>query len=142
MSRLRRSNGDDHPDASGKHLADAQALLAAGRFDGAAYLAGYVVECALKSLIQVETKSQPRFTHKLKALHSEVAVAYLVAGAATAKYVTPAVLGIPSAQISGWTEQLRYRGPSFSSTDAQAWVAEASQIYADTIAQMIHDGVI
>jgi hypothetical protein len=32
-------------------LADAQVLLEAGRLDGAYYLLGYVVECALKSCI-------------------------------------------------------------------------------------------
>lgn len=32
-------------------LADAEALLDAGRFDGAAYLSGYVVELALKARI-------------------------------------------------------------------------------------------
>lgn len=32
-------------------LADAQALLAAGRLDAAYYLAGYVIECALKACI-------------------------------------------------------------------------------------------
>jgi HEPN domain-containing protein len=32
-------------------LADAQVLLEAGRWDGAYYLLGYVVECALKSCI-------------------------------------------------------------------------------------------
>jgi hypothetical protein len=44
-------DGDDHPDAAGKNLDDAMALIAAQRFDGAGYLAGYVVECSLKTLI-------------------------------------------------------------------------------------------
>lgn len=55
MSRLRQSNGDDYPEAAGKHLTDASVLVADDRHDGAAYLAGYVVECALKALIQMET---------------------------------------------------------------------------------------
>ena len=54
MSRLRQANGDDYPEAAGKHMQDSGALLARGRYDGAAYLAGYVVECALKTLIQLE----------------------------------------------------------------------------------------
>jgi len=46
--------GDDHPDAAAKNLDDALALLAAGRFDGAGYLAGYVVECSLKTVIVLQ----------------------------------------------------------------------------------------
>jgi hypothetical protein len=37
-------------------VADAQALLDAGRFDGAYYLAGYAVECALKACIASQIK--------------------------------------------------------------------------------------
>lgn len=54
MSRIKRNNDDDHPGAAGKHLADALTLLDAGRADGAAYLSGYVVECALKSVLILE----------------------------------------------------------------------------------------
>lgn len=49
MSRLKQANGDDYPEAALKHLQDADALVRGRRFDGAAYLAGYVVECALKT---------------------------------------------------------------------------------------------
>jgi hypothetical protein len=55
MSRLRTPNGDDHPEAAHKQLLDAQSLLGQQRADGAAYLSGYVVECALKSLWLHET---------------------------------------------------------------------------------------
>ncbi|MBI4871151.1 MAG: hypothetical protein HY814_06250 [Candidatus Riflebacteria bacterium] len=51
MSQLLQQNGDDHPEAEGKHLADSQTLLQASCADGAAYLAGHVLECALQSLI-------------------------------------------------------------------------------------------
>lgn len=37
-------------------LLDAQALLGASRYDAAYYLAGYVVECALKACIAKRTK--------------------------------------------------------------------------------------
>jgi hypothetical protein len=53
VSNLALSNKDDYPAAAAKHLADARALLAAQRFDGAAYLSGYVVECALRTVIMV-----------------------------------------------------------------------------------------
>ena len=67
MSQLRQGNGDDYPEAAGRHMQDSGALLAGGRPDGAAYLAGYVVECALKTLIQLET-GRPRYSHDLSGL--------------------------------------------------------------------------
>ncbi|MGH9933419.1 MAG: HEPN domain-containing protein [Pyrinomonadaceae bacterium] len=47
-----------------ERLKDAEALLAAGRYDGAIYLGGYVVELALKSRIcrTLNWKSFPQTT--------------------------------------------------------------------------------
>ena len=58
MSRLRQGNGDDYPDAAGKHMEDSNVLIAGSRYDGGAYLAGYVVECSLKTLIQLEPEER------------------------------------------------------------------------------------
>ncbi|HTV55813.1 MAG TPA: HEPN domain-containing protein [Terriglobia bacterium] len=41
-----------------ERLADAELLLANGRFGGAYYLSGYVVECALKACIAKLTKAE------------------------------------------------------------------------------------
>ena len=43
-------------DLAAERLSDAEALLAAGRFDCAYYIAGYVVECVLKVCIANKTK--------------------------------------------------------------------------------------
>jgi hypothetical protein len=141
MSSLRNANGDDYPDAAGKHLADAEALVAARRYDGAGYLAGYVVECALKSLLQVETGGAQQ-THSYAKLLDQVGKTCLTAGAMTAKYVTETIRGIPNAAIAGWKETMRYRSPSMGSGDAHAWIDDATVVYTDTIASMILDGVI
>lgn len=71
MSRLSQVNGDDYPDAAGKHLEDSKVLLAGNRHDGAAYLAGYVVECVLKTLIQLENGGSPHH-HNLPELCDEL----------------------------------------------------------------------
>lgn len=62
---------DDFPKAALKHLQDGQTLLKSNRFDGAAYLAGYVVECALKTMIDVENKEVPHI-HDLSELQSRL----------------------------------------------------------------------
>lgn len=79
MSRLRLPNGDDHPDAAQKHLLDAGLLLVQQRPDGAAYLSGYVVECALKSLLVLETKSAPQH-HNFQSLVQQVSKVATFAG--------------------------------------------------------------
>lgn len=61
MSRLALPSGDDHPEAAGRHLTDASILQQDDRCDGAAYLAGYVIECTLKTIIVFRTAAgQPR----------------------------------------------------------------------------------
>ncbi len=57
MSNLAHG-GDDFPDAAGKNLSDAMTLLEANRYDGAGYLAGYVVECSLKTFIVLANIAQ------------------------------------------------------------------------------------
>ena len=60
---------DNYPAAAIKHVRDSEALLAARRYDGAGYLAGYAEECTLKTLIWVET-NQGRRSHNLNRLSS------------------------------------------------------------------------
>ncbi len=140
MSKLALASGDDHPEAAAKHLADAAALLAAARPDGAAYLSGYVVECSLKSIYQLQTGSPAPHLHGLPTLHGQVTAVAAVAGAKTAKYLgttTQAVLGSP---IASWRPGSRYHAASMSVADAQAWHAVATQVFGETIAQMRLDG--
>ena len=80
MSCLLMPNGDDHPEAAHKHLLDAGVLLAQRRPDGAGYLSGYVVECALKSLYVFET-GQPLRGHDFVSLTRVVSAVATMAGA-------------------------------------------------------------
>jgi HEPN domain-containing protein len=141
MSRLRLPNGDDHPDAAGKHFDDATVLLPAGRSDGAAYLSGYVVECALKSLIVVGAGTP--WGHDLNALGQEALRLAALPGARSAKYI-PRMNPTHSLYdaASGWRETLRYREPgAVAAADAAAWLAEAQAVYESTIVPMRLDGV-
>jgi hypothetical protein len=148
MSKLRTPAGDDHPDAAHKHLLDAEVLLAAQRADGAAYLSGYVVECALKSLWLFETgvpsdKSMPwGKTHHLNRLAGSVAAMSSVAGARTARYVKAATRGLATSPIAAWSPEMRYRSPCMSVGDARIWWGIAEAVFLETVAQMQLDGVI
>lgn len=152
MSRLRLANGDDHPEAAGKHLGDAHALLGASRNDGAAYLAGYVAECSLKALLLHEKGTPPAGApplwkkgqdgHDLAKLQSDAATLAVVAGAKTARYFGPAVRGLTSLALAAWDPEMRYRAPSMAATDATSWLANAESVYHETVWTMIKDGVL
>ena len=142
MSKLRTSNGDDHPEAAQKHLRDAQSLLGQQRADGAAYLSGYVVECALKSCWQLETGRPWYRRHDLRELGQAVAALASVAGSKTARYVKSATIGIPSSAIKGWSSEMRYWAPTMSVGDATAWCQIAENVFLETVGQMRLDGVL
>jgi len=154
MSRLRLASGDDHPEAAGKQLSDAQVLLPAGRADGAAYLAGYVVECALKSIVILEHslhmnleaagKQARRFGHKLNSISRNALRLAAVPGARTARYVPRMTAGHSLYDTtSGWRETLRYRAAgAVAPSDAGSWLAEAQAVYESTIVPMRLDGVV
>ena len=141
MSKLRAANGDDHPEAAHKHLLDAQALLSQHRADGAAYLSGYVVECALKCCWQLETGKQGH-GHDLHKLAQDVCAVAMVAGAKTARYFKGSTSGISSSTIAAWSPVMRYRAPTMTPGDAIAWCQIAENVFQETVAQMRLDGVL
>ena len=141
MSRLSSRNGDDHPEAAQKHLVDAGILLAQQRPDGAAYLSGYVVECALKSLHVLQTGQALR-GHDFESLLRQVSAVATAAGPKTARYLGRATSGLLASAIGGWTPEMRYHAPSMALGDAQSWHACARNVFQETVHQMRLDGVL
>jgi len=147
MSNYRQPNGDDYPDAARKHLDDAGVLLSAGRYDGAGYHAGYVVECALKTLLQVDKDSIQtirNLKHNLSDLSHRAAVLAIGGSPHTARYIPNPPPTIPyAAPPAGWQETMRYRATGdLDQVMTQAWVTEAGRVYQKTVQQMRLDGVI
>ena len=144
MSKLSMSNGDDHPEAARKHLDDAYTLIVHNRHDGASYLAGYVVECSLKSVILLGGQNARKYGHDLNKLSAEAINLASIATAQTARYMplqTPGH-GMYAAAI-GWTEKLRYRPEAVvTGQDAEAWIQEAENVFSSTVAKMWKDGVL
>ena len=140
MSRLRQANGDDYPEAAGRHLRDANVLLAGERHDGAAYLAGYVVECAMKTLIQLETGKPPSRSHDLAALRGAVGVLAALADARTGRlYASLLPLG---SGILDWRPEMRYRGETVPPGTSRAWLEEADKVYAEIVGTLVIDGTV
>lgn len=142
MSRLQQANGDDYPDAAGKHMQDSGLLLTGGRHDGAAYLAGYVVECALKTLLQLES-GQVRFSHDLSGLDQELdRLAAQASSLAGRLYLGAQATLRASTILNDWRPEQRYRSPGISSGDAARWHQEAADVYRRTIGQLTLAGMI
>jgi hypothetical protein len=95
-------------------LRDARVLLASGQFDGAYYLSGYVLECAIKSCIAKLTKrydfpdrqvgSESIYTHNLTVLvrHAGLTTALASQAASDARFE------VNWNTAKDWSEQSRY----------------------------------
>ena len=143
MSTLKQSNGDDYPEAALKHLQDAEALLKGRRFDGAAYLSGYVVECALKTLIQVESGRPVRHSHKLTGLLEEMDGLAVRAETRTGRRLYVGVAAtLRTADVLHWKPEMRYRGPEVTSSAAEAWLRDARKAYDLIVGSLIFEGAI
>ncbi len=130
---------EDYPRAALKHLEDAQALQASSRFDGAVYLAGYVVECALKTMIEVENKAVP-YIHDLNRLQLEVDTLSVLAGSRTGHLF--AAVKQAMNQIYAWRPEMRYRAPYVAAPLVQDWLAEARDVYKTAIGGLTLAGLI
>ncbi len=146
MSNKRQATGEDYPEAVLKHCEDARHLVAGNRPDGAAYLAGYAVECALKTLVQVEEANTHLIrNHNLNDLSTKALALAAQATSKTAKYLSNPALtalryGNPPA---GWIEYLRYYPVgTIPAPTAEQWVEEAERLYIEIIGELKKDGEI
>jgi len=148
MSNMRQSSGEDYPDAARKHYTDARALMSRRRFDGAAYLAGYVVECLLKTLIQVDRATNApvlEFRHDLNKLSGEALRLAALPSSRTAPYLPRGTFTSLSYADppSGWKETLRYHYEgTIPRATSSAWLAEARRLYVHVLGRLREAGEV
>ncbi len=148
MSNMRQLSGEDYPDAARKNFTDAQALMNRRRYDGAAYLAGYVVECILKTLIQFDrTTNAPilEFRHDLNRLSGEALRLAALPSSKTALYLPHGAFTslAYSDPPSGWKETLRYHYEgTISKATASIWIAEAKHLYVHVLGRLREAGKV
>ena len=148
---------DDHPEAALKHLTDASVLLTGGRFDGASYLSGYVVESALKSVLLHDhcANAAGHDPSLLKQHHDKLKYkpfGHDLTRLALANLTGPGVNYWPglSAGSAGsppsilkWNPESRYwPGGLVSQTEAEAHLAWAEFVAKASVVRMTLDGVI
>jgi H+/gluconate symporter-like permease len=124
---------DDLDSLADERLADAHALLAAGRFAGAHYMCGYAMEMKLKSRIckthewaeyppqTGDRMAQALKTHKL---------AELLLFTAMRPRIMETFAG-PWSVVSAWDPEQRYRVAAFTNEEAQAMIAAVEVLMAD-----------
>lgn len=133
---------DNYPEAARKHVLDSEALLRVKRYDGAGYLAGYAVECTLKTLIWVETGGGVR-NNNLNQLSSRALQLHSLPTQKTASYVKQPMVTSLLYGSAGWRETLRYDPEgTVTQADSTAWVSEARRLHDEVIIPMKLDGVI
>ncbi|MBK9577028.1 MAG: HEPN domain-containing protein [Fibrobacterota bacterium] len=118
----------DYPKAAEKNLADAAVLLEKGRWDGAAYHAGFVVECTLNALL-VANGGSTSLGHKLSQLETYITSS---AKGPRARRLSPTqsqILG--NARIQRWNPTgIRYEAEFVhDAIVAKTWYQAAKQFY-------------
>lgn len=144
MSRQKLPNGDDYPDAATKNLDDARTPLAGGRADGAAYLCGYVLECAFKTLIVFgESGGKPPWSaarargggHRLRELSGSAARLSALLTSSASRY--PPDMDESHPVYGTWSETMRYReAGAISAAVASSWLEEAEKVWRSVVSKM------
>ena len=136
---------DSFSNSAGRHLQDAQILLKKKRWDNAVYLAGYVVECCFKVLVEENFKHDQnaarKYNHDITELDGRLMERLRV--------IYPFVdKQLPASRIMGTVlnqnhPMRRYfKSGHWTETDAQSAVQRAEEIYREIISKLVLDGSI
>jgi len=142
VSKYKCSHGDDYPDAAAKNLTDGRVLFGNARYDGAGYHAGYVVECVLKTLLQLD--NQFLCSHDLSRLSQKALGLAGLGSSNSARYIKALPTRLPYGNPPhGWRETLRYCSEGVvDEPTATQWLSEADRMYQGVVSGMKKDGLI
>ena len=100
-------NRTDFQQVALERLADAEALLVAGRWSAAYYISGYVVECALKACISKKIKAEEFPPHDAQKLYTHN-LSDLLSKAELSVKQMPTAVKVNWAVVASWNEKARY----------------------------------
>lgn len=131
--------------SAGRHLQDAQLLLVEQRWDNAVYLAGYVVECSFKVLVEQHFKQDRvavrKYGHDLTELEGRAMERLRVLYPILDRQ-------LPASRIAGTVlaqnhPERRYsKSGLWAEADATTAVQRAEEIYREIITKLVLNGSI
>jgi len=130
--------------SAGRHLQDAQLLLVEQRWDNAVYLAGYVVECSFKVLVEQHFKhggAVKKYGHDLTELEGRAMERLRVLYPILDRQ-------LPASRIAGTVlaqnhPERRYsKSGLWAEADATTAVQRAEEIYREIITKLVLNGSI
>jgi len=129
---------ENYSSAARRHLHDARTLLDAGRSDNAAYLAGYVIECSLKKLLEIHGHGAREYSHDIQRMSGRALSLAAVLSPGATRYRIDV---IPELQevVSFWRSDQRYL-PTGAIVGGATLVQVATQIYEQIMVEAILDG--
>jgi HEPN domain-containing protein len=127
--------------AAQKHLADTSLLLGQNRFDNAAYLSGYVVECSLKALLDIDgMPTEKELGHDLPLMASNALMLGYTLAPSRRRYTLKLTPDLDDL-IHNWRPECRYeREGTTLQGDAESRLRAAGAAYEQIGLAMILDG--
>jgi HEPN domain-containing protein len=124
-----------------RHFEDSAALHALGRIDEAAYLAGYVIECGLKKLLEVHRGSSARgYGHDLRGMTTQALALAALLSPASIRYRVDEIHALMPA-MSYWRPELRYwTTGDIGAANATLMLDAATGVARVVLAALILDG--
>ena len=127
-------------DAAARHLDDAMLLKSQQRFDNAAYLSGYVVECAMKAVLTTSPLTPQRLGHELQSISVEATSLLWIVAPAMRRYEIPVSNDVDEL-IRNWKPDLRYgESGECCSVKAEQWTSAARQVFDSFVVNSVLDG--
>ena len=110
----------------------------AERLDNAAYLAGYVVECSLKKLLEVHGHGAREYGHDLRRMSGQALVLAAILSPGASRYRLDDIPLLPQ-MVSVWRPDQRYL-PTGAVVHGDIMVTGASEVYERIMVEAILDG--
>ena len=132
---------ENFADASARHFDDATQLITHQRYDNAAYLLGYVVECAMKTVFSAGPLMKPqKLGHDLNAISIDALQLLWIVAPAMRRYQIPESQDLEDF-IRDWDPSLRYRqSGAVDELQAKKWAVSAGQVFENFVVQSVLDG--
>jgi HEPN domain-containing protein len=131
--------------AAGRHLQDALSLLRSQRWDNTVYLAGYVVECAFKLLVEQYFRSGrgpvKKYGHNLTELEGKAMERLRILYPILDKQL-PASRTLGTVLAQHHPERRYAKSGLWTEAEARLAVQRAEEIYREVIPRLVLDGSI